>query len=578
MSRERVDDLVAALREGLEVVTVSLAAPGGGRPKIDDHLLVAMSALDAFLDRKVLEDALLADLDRAGAALASAAAAADEHAGLEVADARALLAEARNVLLEALAVPGGTMPPPPPAEMRASRGVPAIHAFVVPPPRLFDVEGADDEDEDGDDAPTGGRERAATPELAMVRSLARECIEDVASFGSLRRLWDEEPWSDAEPFEKRLLATLDALASLDRPLDPTAPHAHVVEEVWRFATEWSVPDLGRAFALAFVLACSEAGSGLRGIALGLRRTDRRVHASFVEALVLGSNPGIDTLVAELCRDDDPAIAEVGFRVAARRGVIDPVPTVIAFGLQAAVARAAISAAVGLPPELASGLVDLVDRGGLAEASAAASTLVTMGASVGPAHARRLLDDSTAGAATPAALDARASTTGALATLGDSRDIDRLQAVCAKSPDLGPWLAIHGFAAHMPFMGDLLTRAEQRRELTLARALARGLTLLSGEDVAVTAVDEENAATGFDVAACLASPKARILPGGRLLLGQTWTVSALCDELARPGAVHVDRRRLAGALATATRGAARIDTDGWVARQRKDIALARRATR
>jgi hypothetical protein len=77
-------------------------------------------------------------------------------------------------------------------------------------------------------------------------------------------------------------------------------------------------DPDRAFADTLVLACARDPRLCRAAVAKARGAHPDLVEAFTDALALGSGPGLDAAVAELCDDDDPAAIGVGLDVMARR--------------------------------------------------------------------------------------------------------------------------------------------------------------------------------------------------------------------------------------------------------------------
>ncbi|UQA63162.1 HEAT repeat domain-containing protein [Polyangium aurulentum] len=455
-------------------------------------------------------------------------------------------------------------------ELLASVGVPRAHRVEVPPPRVLARE--DLLEETG--APFRGALGAGpgvAGELAQLRQIARDCLEDLASLGSLRRLHDWEPWIDARTFEQRLLDNLDALVSLELPLDPRAPSVGLVDELWRYATEWAVPDLGRTFALAFTLCCLSSETALRWVVLALRRSHPRTHPAFVDALALGSNGAIDRVVAELCGDDDPAIAAVGLEAAARRGRADVGSTLLLLQHpSAALVCRAIEVATRLPVQVSLALLSrLLDGGEPVVAATAASALCELGDPRGVKHLRHVLGHDPG--SDREALRARRIALETLCLLGSAADRRLVAAAAGASSEGLDLLGWHGHPEHVPVLLEALRRlVSAGGSVADAARIARALERIGGGAV------PRPGAMSHEFEPALAAwarsfEERRPADGARLRFGERWTASATVAELATPATKQEVRPLLARELALATQGAMRLDVTGWVAAQQQELA-------
>ena len=206
---------------------------------------------------------------------------------------------------EPIAEPRAPRPDPPPKprsieELRAQ----AIAAREPGP--------AAEEDED----PGALQEEPRAPEMpvedhAIVRHVARDCLEDIASLRVLRKANESESWTDQAPFEQRLLDNLDAFASLGAAALPSITLYHA---------EAAAPDAGRGFALAFTLGCL-AGRDAVDVAIGtFEGSAPEEEVGWAEGFALASSPEVDVRLGELVETGDErqacfALEVLGWRAA-----------------------------------------------------------------------------------------------------------------------------------------------------------------------------------------------------------------------------------------------------------------------
>ncbi|MDC0747528.1 hypothetical protein [Polyangium mundeleinium] len=462
-------------------------------------------------------------------------------------------------------------------EVVASVGVPRAHPVFVPPPRVLTREEA------ASVAGARGRallgaSRGAAGDLAQIRAIARDCFEDIASLGSLRRLYEHEPWVDAGPFEQRLLDNLDALVALERPLDPAAPSLGLVESLFAYAIEWVVPDFGRTFALAFTLCCLDAETAMRWVVLALRRSHPRTYPAFVDAFALGSNEAIDRTLVELCREDDPAMVEVALEAMVRRGRVDMASAVLLLmrpSPSPGVLDKAIDLAARLPAQAATPLLArLLDNADLDTTASAAAALTTLGDARGPKHLRALLQrPRTEDFAT---LRARRIALEALCLLGSPFDRNLLGTEASLDREGLPWLGWHGHPDHVPVLLEGIRRAAANGAFDEADRIGRALERIGGGSA-----PRPGALAGGDFEERLAAwlrafEERRPLDNPRMRFGQPWTPSAIVTELSARGTRQGERPILARELALVTRRAAHVDVAGWVVVQERALAAARDA--
>ena len=472
-------------------------------------------------------------------------------------------------------VPGASAEAAQNQEFVASVGVPRAHSVFVPPPRVLSREEAMNADVARGRAALEAS-RSTAGDLAQIRSIARECFEDIASLGSLRRLYDHEPWVDSMAFEQRLLDNLDALVSLERPLDPAAPSLGLVESLFAYAIEWVVPDFGRTFALAFTLCCLDAETAMRWVVLALRRSHPRTYPAFVDAFALGSNEAIDRTLVELCREDDPALVEVALEAMARRGRVDTASAVLLLMRPSpsfAVLDKAIDLAARLPAQAAAPLLSrLIDGPDPDAAASAAAALTTLGDARGPKHLRAVLQrPRTDDAAT---LRARGIAFEALCLLGSPLDRNLLGTEASLDRGGLPWLGWHGHPDHVPVLIEGIRRAAADGAFDEADRIARALERIGGGSA-----PRPGALAGGDFEARLAVwvrafEERRPLDNPRMRFGQIWTPAAILTELSARGTRQGERPILARELALVTRRAAHLDVSGWVVVQERALAAAR----
>lgn len=585
MSADATRVVLEGVRDALEesllaVVDRASAAEGAER------LREAIAILNRRIEAPARDIEALNELDRAAAIMKAAGEAlgGDEVNGRRIEAAARRLSDTSEALRKGLSGrPAGPAGSQRSDAMLASVGVPRAHFADVPAPRVL-----------ARDEPAAEARRAlaaleAAPgsagEIRQIRALARDCFEDIASLGSLRKLYDSEPWIDAGPFEQRLLDALDAVVALDRPLDPGAPSLGLVEALYAYATEWTVPDFGRTFALAFTLCCLSPEAAMRWVVLALRRSHKRTYPAFVDAFALGSNEAIDRTLAELCSDADPAIVAVALEAMARRGRPDMGSSVMLLARPSAgLAVKAIDLAARMPAPAAGPLLSrfLSSPDPVAAASAAAA-LVTLGEARGSKHLRELLarrrqdepDDAAAEARARAEAAARRIGLETLCLLGDPADRELVAAEAKSSADALPWLGWYGAAEHVPILVTALREALAAGGMyEQVDRLASALERIGGDRLPrlgqVGPAELEARVTQW----AQSLPERRPPDAARLRFGRPWTPLAVLDELEARTTRQGERPVLARELALATRRAVHIDVAGWIAAQRHALTAAR----
>ncbi|WP_044985968.1 hypothetical protein [Sorangium cellulosum] len=303
---------------------------------LDSSVLAAVhqSGLVEAASRVAETRALLAqvgdpdDAEALGRALGHLAAArtalergADEVARIQL--------ERRSELMGGYVVTG----PPPPRPFRASDGVPELHAIARPPllphvdvdplapapepaprsaalprPRtMAELKALAEQAISGElarqlDRPEEAEEpeeapeplhayEPAIPEVEVLRRLARDCLEDIATYRTLRKPNAIESWLDQLPFEQRLLNDIDAFAALGGGVLPLVSLYHA---------EARSPDPDRAFAVALTLGCIDGSDTVGAAIMTLKQSAPEEHPGWFEGFWLAPSPAIDHAMADLC--------------------------------------------------------------------------------------------------------------------------------------------------------------------------------------------------------------------------------------------------------------------------------------
>lgn len=461
------------------------------------------------------------------------------------------------------------------SHLRASRGEPSLHAFERAP--ILALDGF---------AGLDGRERRfslvrVASEEEQVRRLARDCMEDIALLGDLRRRGENEPWTAIARFEQRLLDNLDALAALACG----RAGGGVVEQLQRYATETSFPDRGRAFALAFVLACLEGDDAIDAAVTALRRADPSTLDAYQTALSLGSSPTIGPTMERLLWSEKPALMRIALEVLRRRG--EASPAVVALLLEHPDSRVVVAAAraAGAMTEdretITALLEPRLDDPDDEIAIAVAEALLVLGSPEGLSGLRaRLRDEADAPGLMPRPSHARA--TRLLALGGGPEDLALLLAVINGDPLAAEALGWFGHAGAIDPLLEMLERAgatagehARRAQLGPARALHRitGAGLREA-GASVEALDDRLVLDAGSWRAIQEERRRAPAPFERLRFGSPCTVMATVDELLRDESSPAARRDAALELALAIGPAPRIEVDGWAVRQQATLEALR----
>ncbi|NUO48567.1 MAG: hypothetical protein HOV80_06895 [Polyangiaceae bacterium] len=541
----------------------------------------------------------LSPLDRAQKALAAAKDAAphDDRASLEE-----LLAELVSLRKNALDRVGSYAAVPPLAAplgiaFPASIGTPAIRRGVTVPPLslirpqvgiedvLAGVMERDQEDEAEDDddealAPTPERartleERRREPIYRQLHALGRDLMEDVGMLGTLRRPLPDEVWLGPERFEQRLFAQLDALFSLTIPAAANEPVYALVEELYAYATEWAIPDLGRAFALALPLGCIDGEPSVRWLVTLLRHAHPQTHPAIVDALCLGPNPRIAPALADALSGTEPLEVVLALLEAARRRADVPA-SALAMALDhpdERVVAAALRALGRVDPSISVPLLnDALGLGG-APAVAAAEGLAGFGEKDVFVTLRGWLEaDPGPDPGTPA-FERSAAALRALACRGDMRDEPVVLRAAFAQPGGLRFLGTFGYPPHAELLFEHLDSPDRRIE---AR---RGLRIMLGGDFESTQDDfDRDPPIAEEILRDRSERRAKArAASGRLRRGQSHRGAlTLVSELADPLSRGVERPDLAFELGMLVRTVLPFDSADFISRQKAGIELLRGA--
>lgn len=485
---------------------------------------------------------------------------------------------------------------PPPEPFRASVGYPAAHAVLRgparvlvdlrPPPSADTVDDSEDVIEEPDEAPPHVPLSAEDALLVdHARALSRDCLADIAGLSNLRAPLPDAPWINAEPFERRMLANVDALLALTAEPHHLPAAFNVFEEVQRYAREAPTIDPSRELSRALTFAVTRGEHALRAVVLTLKQAHPETFDAYREALSLARHPDTAKVMRELLLiDPDPrraAIALEVLRFLRAAAFADAVPH--SAHPDPRVRRAAFRA-LGVVPERAAAAELLIDALGDEEDAAVAldgaESLLRLGRVEGLAWLRRQIDDGVA----QTAPDLRLGHLRLLAIAGGKDDVERFLALSEFSPRDAVLAGLYGHPAMVPRLIEVLGAANQVRrsigpwaspvEIAAAQALDRvtgaGLREAARE---VADYDFDRLPTIFaETWSAWWEEHAGELGGrGKLRWGESWSPAATARELAAPEATEI-RADLALELAIAA-GDLGFEPTDWVARQRAVLAEA-----
>lgn len=155
-------------------------------------------------------------------------------------------------------------------------------------------------------------------EIAALKLLIRDCLEEINACANLRRLTPAEcyDWTAMRGFEQRMLSALDALLAYGTPFfsadgsEKARVGLDIVAETIAYAEDAPTIDPGRSFAAAFVLSSIAGPDCARAAVALLKRSHPDTHRAQAQALSLVDNPDVVTALREMLNGDEPAYTSV----------------------------------------------------------------------------------------------------------------------------------------------------------------------------------------------------------------------------------------------------------------------------
>lgn len=617
----RVD--VTPLLDALEKVTNALGRLEASRvDQLDhierfDHAITALGAARALLDEvsapppQSRDDIARLLLESVGARLPPRSIRVSASSAVELVrslgDVEAAIRDAKSSAVDGLIQASGRLlfraAPPITSGAAATRlfragvGVPALHHVDEPVELLVLRLGHADDDED--DAYSEGavvsrssheiQLLGAFGEVTQLRSLARDCMDDVAVLGHLRTVPEGMPWSGAlASFDQRLLDNVDALLSLARTPSDASEEVRglrVVHDLQRWAADAPVPDPTRAFAQALVLGSIDGEDAARAATVALRTAHPSTLAAQRDALALAPNPRIGLALRRLLSVVDAPHIAVALDILRLRREADYPSVVLLLDHPDVLVREAAARCLGsvLPREnaIAALLHALSLEDDARVALAIARSLVLAGEVSGLTYARETI---AADLETPGSIS-RTARLGLLHLLGvaaSAADAEILQRSLGRSPDEAAALGWHGHPGHVePLVAAL--EADERRGASspLRVALCAALRRITGgllpePDEMGGGPDGDPRDATFPASLFRAfweQKKGEFATVQRYRFGSPYTLHLSLDELERDGIPIEIREELAFEVAVALRESPLFVHD-WIARQRNELARLR----
>jgi hypothetical protein len=425
---------------------------------------------------------------------------------------------------------------------------------------------------------------AASAEAELVRHVARDCLDTIASHRNLRKPNAIETWVDQEPFEQRILENVDAFASLGGAALPL---------VSLYQAEADAPDPERAFAIALTLGCID-GSDTTGAAVtALKQSAPEDRPGFREGLWLAPSPAIDAAMIDLTTSARPDLVVFALDVLHARGTTPPEILPPLLGRAPAVARPALARA------LATALSEVEALPWLRSATQTSDDELFFAASLALVQrrdpgARALLRD-----AVDAGGARGARAVPLLALVGSSVDLARLVDATKSRPTAASLRALgrFGHVGALPVLSSLLTHDEPEIVAAAAEALERitgaGLREIVEEPWEVALPPEVSLDAAIPVPlrrvervvtdpkrwrAWLDANLGRLDPKVKTRAGVAFHALQIVDELGALVTPPEARVTAALELRLVTGIATTFSPDDWVARQRTHLEEIRAAVR
>ena len=594
MSNEELRDDVEVLVEELLVILMEVERDhptlAGGEGEL--ALREALGALTEFRNRGSMSERALGDITYAKELLESAAAAFEPVVLREgLTDAAGYLDTLRSRAIERAVESyrrgGGRKSIPAAApDVQASIGFPAMLSGIeLALPRVLPVEESLAQTRENAVRPTKPKARepqdqshgGTAGERRQVEVLGRDLMEDIAALSSLRLMGPHELWQTAKPFEERLLASLDALFCLARPVRRESARLDLAEALYKYATEWVVPDRGRTFAFAFTLSAVSHPSALLWVTMGFLSAEDRAFRAYVDAFAMSPNPRmgdhlVSLLSSDLSREQTTAVLEA----ARRRGTFSAGRMLaLASHPDWEVASEAVRCLAHAPAGLASTVLPSVLEEGSANARAIAATIMLERGLPDAARSLRavaeeLIVDREGRGETSDRRAARAQCLLTLSVFGEPADADRVWTLARK---LSSYREVGFFGAYA-HVERLYAVMKELDEATVDGPIPGALAQLDDAASAIsriTGVDVPSYGSGrYDLVALkdrIAGRAAALgAEHGRLRWGKAWTRDDCVQGLGDPAARQADRRIYACELALVSQGVARLDPDTWTTSQ------------
>ncbi|HEY2512405.1 MAG TPA: hypothetical protein VGI39_16170, partial [Polyangiaceae bacterium] len=154
----------------------------------------------------------------------------------------------------------------------------------------------------------------AVPELDFLRMRVRLCFEEITMIGVQRAPLLGDPWRGSRVLERRLLASVDAIAAMGPP---------ALQALESFVMDAPLKDPSRLFAIAVTLGCIEGRDALgmaERVFAAFEVEDPQHAAQLGAALKLVPHPHVPLIMRTFLADPDPSRRALAIDVLACRGL------------------------------------------------------------------------------------------------------------------------------------------------------------------------------------------------------------------------------------------------------------------
>lgn len=423
-------------------------------------------------------------------------------------------------------------------------------------------------------------------ELAQLRRLARDCMEEIGALGTLRSVRDRDRWMGIARFDQRLLNDLDAVVALGetfcrsdaRPGGLAHGSLNVLGELLDHTHDSLTVDTARAFARAFVLGCVEGDDTTRAAVVSLKQSPVLTHAAQASALGLSSSASVLPAMRRLCLEGRGDLIKVALDVLWARADVDLATILTLLEHPDVSVRERAARCLGYVNEWrpATELLISMIEGEVEDTVMAAmvESLMVLRPTAALFHIRERLGEDLED---PGILEpgVRLRLARLLGVGGEAADAELLQRLFENEPAVAEALGWHGHPSHI----EPLLAALQRVEPGLRRVVTRALRRITGADLR-TQVDVgpdvyDQPLDAYDWRVFWQASSQHFSKVYRYRFGAPFTIAQTIEELSVDGAPMGARRLGALEIAILCEEPCRLRVDDWAARQLAELDRLRR---